>query len=93
MWLLISHFQVQASCLSFEWESISHGSIAFQREIKYGDKKAVKIIVAFARQSEASGYLGKNMRYFMELFNFLVYILLHALTNVKRVLGICGFAP
>lgn len=61
MWLLISHFQVQASCLSFEWESISHGSIAFQREIKYGDKKAVKVIAAFARQSEASGYLGKKI--------------------------------
>lgn len=58
--LLISHFQVQALGLSFEWESILHGSTAFQREIKYGDKQAIKITDAFARQREASGYLEKT---------------------------------
>ena len=46
------------------------GSIAFQREIKYGDKKAVKIIAAFARQSKASGYLGKKTEIFYGAFQF-----------------------
>lgn len=69
--LLRSHFQVRASCLSLGWESILHGSIASQTEIKYGDKKAVKVIEAFTKQSRTSGYLGgKKPQIFYGAFQF-----------------------